>query len=154
MICNTQIPLGELRIGNMPLMLFLILLLLSGCSKKNAKGDPYLGENALSEQKSLIEKHISDPGKQRKLLQIVADFEMKLNDFNERQVRHYKDMEALTADYKTTQEDFENIIGDFNTEYEALLKSLAARRMEMKGLVTPEEWKAISGKRKKSVLTN
>ena len=39
-------------------------------------------------------------------------------------------------------------------EYETLLNNLVSRRMEMKGLVTPEEWETISGKRKKSILTN
>ena len=149
MLCIKINHFEELKIGSLSLILFLILLLSFGCSKKHTKGDPYMGETALSEQKSLIEKNISDPVKQEQLLKKVTDFEMML-----KQARHYKNMKALTADYNATQEDFENLIGNFNIEYETLLNNLVSRRMEMKGLVTPEEWKTISEKRKKSILKN
>lgn len=154
MLCIKINYFGELKIGSVSLILFLSLLLLNGCSKKHAKSDPYMGETALDEQKSLIAKNISDPIKQKQLFKIVADYEMMLKEFDERQARHYKNMKVLTADYNANQEDFENLIGDFNTDYEVLLNNLVSRRMEMKGLVTPEEWKTISEKRKKSILTN
>jgi response regulator RpfG family c-di-GMP phosphodiesterase len=145
---------GELHIRSMSLLSFLILLLFNGCSNKNTKGDPYMGENALAEQKSLIEKNISDPIKQRQLMQVVSDYEIALKEFDKKQARHYQNMKALTADYNATQKDFEDLIDDFNIEYEMLLKYLVARRMEMKALVTPEEWKTISGERKTSILSN
>ncbi len=146
--------LGKWKSRTVPFILLLTLIFFNGCSKKSTKGDPYQEENALVEQKSLIEKHIADPGKQAQLLEILTDFEMQLKKFSESQARQHEHIRELTADYNTTQEDFENSINDFNTQYEALLKNLAARRIEMKEITTPEEWKAISGKRKKSVLSN
>ena len=130
------------------------MVLINGCSRKGKKSDPYQGENALAEQKSLIEKHISDPGKHAQLLAILAEFEIVMKDFTAEYTQHHERMRQLTADYDATREDFESTITNFNTKYENLLKTMTAKRMEMKRLTTPEEWKEISGRRKKSILKN
>ena len=105
----------------------------------------------MAEQRTLIEKYISDPGKQAQLTAIVNEAEALLQGFTRENSQHQQHIQELTANYNATKEDFENAVADFNTKFEPFLKNMVAKRMALKELTTPEEWQMIS-QRKKSFV--
>lgn len=120
-----------------------ILAILFGCAGQKADSQEDDGKKALAKQKEMIQKHITDPEKQLKLLKIIDEFDIESAKFYSYYEKHINTFEELTANRKTSKEEFQQTIDEFNVQYENYLKTMVNKREEMRLLTNEDEWKKI-----------
>ena len=123
--------------------LITILVILFSCSSQKLATTDDRGQETVTEQRELIQNNIKDPQKQAKLLQIVDDVEKQSLIFFNYYEKHIKKVSQLNKEYKTSREDFEKVIADFNQQYEVYLRMLILKRSDMRELTTKDEWTQI-----------
>lgn len=123
--------------------LMALLVLLFSCSSQKLATTDDSGQETVTEQRELIQNNIKDPQKQAKLLQIVDDVEKQSQIFFNYYEKHIKKVTQLNKEYKTSREDFEKVIADFNQQYEVYLRMLIRKRTEMRKLTNKDEWTEI-----------
>ena len=123
--------------------LTILMMFLVSCGNQKRASVEDSGAGVISEQRRLIQKNITDPDRQIKLLRIVTVIEKESNDFFRMYENHNKEVVRLNKDLNTSRQDFEKLNVDFNRQYENYLRMLVEKRGEMKALAIMDEWTNI-----------
>ena len=123
--------------------LTILMMFLVACGNQKRASVEDSGAGVISEQRRLIQKNITDPDRQIKLLRIVTVIEKESNDFFRMYENHNKEVVRLNKDLNTSRQEFEKLNVDFNRQYENYLRMLVEKRGEMKALATMDEWTNI-----------
>jgi len=120
-----------------------VVVFLFSCSSQKLATTDDSGQETVTEQRELIQNNIKDPQKQANLLQIVDDVEKGSIKYFNYYEDHNKKIARLNKDYKTSRQDFERVLNDFNEQYEIYLRMLIRKRSEMRLLTSKDEWTKI-----------
>jgi len=123
--------------------LTILMMFLVACGNQKRASMEDSGAGVISEQRRLIQKNITDPDRQTKLLRIVTEIEKQSNDFFRMYENHNKEVVRLNKDFNTSRQEFEKLNDEFNRQYENYLRMLVKKRGEMKALATMDEWTNI-----------
>lgn len=128
-------------------------LVLAGCSR-GAKTPPVPGEEWADDLRSRIGKHIDDPEKKDRLLNLVDQDVGIFKKLAQETTTYNKKLIDVDRNYHSTPDDFRTVFSKYNqTRYRLRGQSLEVR-FRMQALCTLEEWNEISEFRTKKGLFN
>ncbi len=133
------------------LALGLVLLSASGCARYHQGGHPVGGDRGaavdrgLQEMKDLVNKTVKDPGKAEEVKGILEQIVQEVRVSYQHSRESHRQLYELNSNYQATPEEFTKILDDLNNHRMRTAATILGLRFKMKGLVTPEEWKELTG---------
>ncbi|KXK02042.1 hypothetical protein FBQ96_04125 [Nitrospirales bacterium NOB] len=135
------------------LVIGLMLTGMVGCSSHHhgsygyGKGD-YYWSKAGKDMSGLIEKHVKDPEKVKQVNEVLGEIITELKSAREQHRQYHRALYELNANYAAPPEDFTKILDELNNSRMRSAGKILGLRFKMKGLMTAEEWAALSGEMK------
>ncbi len=126
-----------------------VLIGATGCSSYHhgqygtGKGD-YYWDKAGKEIGSLVEKHVKDPEKVKQVNTIMGEIITEIKTSREQNRQHHRKLYELNAQYDAAPEEFTKILDELNNGRMRSAAKILGLRFKMKGLLSAEEWKALS----------
>lgn len=131
------------------LLVGLILTGLGGCSSHHpgsydrGKGD-YYWNKAGKDVNGLVEKHVKDPEKVKQVNVVMGEIITEIKSAREHQRQYHRTLYELNANYAAPPEEFTKILDELNNSRMRSAAKVLGLRFKMKGLLTAEEWTALS----------
>lgn len=139
-----------------PLLLFCLglMLLSAGCARHHGMGygrdDGYAMERGTTEMKALVEKTVQDPEKAKRVQGIMEEIISEVKQLYQQNRELHRRLYELNANYEATPEQFTKILDELNNNRMRVSMRILGKRFQMKEMLSPEEWKALSEGMEKS----
>lgn len=140
-----------MRRGGIATAIILIVgLAVVGCGRHHGyghhrghDGDTHGVERGVAEMSSVVDRTVKDPEKARQVKAIVGDIIEEAKGSYQQSRTYHEKLYALNVEYDATPEDFTKILDALNAARMRSAVKILGLRFKMKGLLTPEEWKAL-----------
>ena len=138
-----------MRLGK-PLLLFCLglLLLSAGCGhhgmRHHGGGGDYAMERGAAEMKDLIDRTVQDPEKAKRVQGIMEEIVTEVKQLSQQNRELHRRLYELNANYEATPEQFTKILDEMNNTRMRVSMRILGKRFQMKELLSPQEWKALS----------
>jgi len=123
--------------------LLVAILFMTTCSSQKLSKVDEKEIRVVTELRNQINKYVNDNERRTNLLEIADDIEQETRSFFTFYQEHNNRIIQVNKNYKTTRQDFDNIINQFNDEYENYLRMLVQKRSAMRELTSDAEWEKI-----------
>ena len=127
-----------------------LTVLTSGCGKlrKKEKAEFEAGKEWLEDVRTRIEKTISDPDKNRRMLALVDRAEKDLRELDRAVLDFYRELAGVDSDYNSTRQDLQRVFDGWNVKLREFRDRFMETNFKMREMVTPEEWRKLTRVRK------
>ena len=132
------------------LLLTVALFVIPGCGMHHRTGHHgYRGmegalERATTTMAALIQKTVQDPDKAKQTQEIMGQILAEVKHSRQQNRQFHQQLYKLNANYEAPPEDFLKILDGLNGRRMQSAGKILSLRFKMKGLLTEEEWKALT----------
>lgn len=138
-----RITLGLVALG-------LLILSVGGCARPHHGGYPGGGDRGasvdrgLQDMKDLVKKTVKDSAKAEEIQGILGQIAQEVRVSYQHSRDSHRMLYELNSNYQATPEEFTKILDDLNNHRMRTAGTILGLRFKMKGLVTTDEWKALT----------
>ena len=124
------------------IILTFLMAALIGCSgsDKTSKFDKASFTENNDSLKAHFVQNIHDPGRLDKLSKLLDESELIILDFADNYHVSKNELTKLSSNYATTKDELKTAADSFDKKYENFVRAIFSNRMEMRKIVTHDEW--------------
>lgn len=97
---------------------------------------------------------VAEPERRAALIALADDRDAALDEFRLERADLLTRLRAANASYDTSDEAFEELLREFEPHWEALRERGLTDVLEMRALVSPEEWRELAERDVESILAD
>ncbi len=132
-------------------LMMMTSMALAGCGRHHGyghsyghDGDTHGVERGEAQMSSVVDRTIKDPDKASQVKAIVGEIIAEVKGSYEQNRAYHEKLYALNVQYDAAPEDFTKILDELNAARMRSAVKILGFRFKMKGLLTQEEWKALT----------
>ena len=128
---------------------FLVILIMSGlpsliaCAKKPKPTPAQVVDEQVRATRQAIDRYVDDEQRAAGLLELLAEVEEVLLDYNRGLEERVSEFQAAYNDYGSSREDLEELIEEIKASTRLTRGSVVDIHFRMRDLTTEDEWKRI-----------
>jgi len=124
-------------------MVFIVFAMLAACGGKGVVAPENVETEAFEDLRTAIVKVVEDPGRQKEILGLVDDHQIKLTKLRKAVQAQRTELRRLNADYDATREQFYEYIEKYDAEIRVARKWATKSRKAFVQATTQEEWDVL-----------
>jgi uncharacterized coiled-coil DUF342 family protein len=118
------------------------VLLVNGCAHQKVS-DEESRQRVLEEMRIYV-KEIPDPHRAEQLSVLVDTLQQDVAELRKTVRKFRREMGVLNKNYDATNEDFREILDEYNSARKGIRQEILSSYFKMKKLTTPDEWKDLA----------